>query len=136
MFYFDFKGIDIGDDRVKNWLVSLTISSLFGFLVTLPIQVILKNICCIMLVKITNFSFYNKIILMTTIFACICGKYDESQDLENDSKDKHGPLNKKVIFIANFFLSSFLVFKFFIYLRINSPSITYRHLKTRNFTQN
>ena len=73
---------------------------------------------------------------MTTIFACICGKYDESQDLENDSKDKHGPLNKKVIFIVNLFLSSFLVFKFLIYLRINNPSITYRHLKTRNFTQN
>jgi len=39
IFNFDFKGIDIGDDRVKNWLVSLTISTLFGFLVTLPIQV-------------------------------------------------------------------------------------------------
>jgi len=39
MFDFDLKGIDIGDDRVKNWLVSLTISTLFGLLVTLPIQV-------------------------------------------------------------------------------------------------
>jgi hypothetical protein len=42
MFDFDFKGIDIGDDRVKNWLVSLTISTLFGLLVTLPIQVNIK----------------------------------------------------------------------------------------------
>jgi hypothetical protein len=45
-----------------------------------------------------------KIILMTTILACICGKYDESQDLENDFNDKHGTLNKNVpfvIFIVN-----------------------------------
>ena len=41
---FDFKGIDIGDDRVKNWLVSLTISTLFGFFITLPAQVI-RKIC-------------------------------------------------------------------------------------------
>jgi hypothetical protein len=34
----------MGDERVKNWLVSLTISTLFGFLVTLPIQVIKKNL--------------------------------------------------------------------------------------------
>jgi hypothetical protein len=39
MFDFNFKGIDIGDDRVKKWLVSLAISTLFGLLVTLPIQV-------------------------------------------------------------------------------------------------
>jgi hypothetical protein len=39
---FYFKGIDIGDDRVKNWLVSLIISTLFGFFVTLPIQVFQK----------------------------------------------------------------------------------------------
>jgi len=38
------KGIDLGDDKVKNWLVSLTISTLFGFFVTLPIQV--KNKDC------------------------------------------------------------------------------------------
>ena len=41
---------------------------------------------------------------MTTIVACICGKYDESKDLENDFKDKHGPLNEQVLF--------FLVFHF------------------------
>jgi hypothetical protein len=41
---FDFKGIDIGDDRVKNWLVSLAISTLFGFFITLPAQVI-RKIC-------------------------------------------------------------------------------------------
>ncbi len=29
----------MGDDKVKNWLVSVTISTLFGFFVTLPIQV-------------------------------------------------------------------------------------------------
>ena len=34
------KGIDLGDDRVKNWLASLIISSLFGFFITIPIQVI------------------------------------------------------------------------------------------------
>jgi hypothetical protein len=39
MFDFDPKGIDIGDDQVKNWFVSFTISTLFGLLVTLPIQV-------------------------------------------------------------------------------------------------
>jgi hypothetical protein len=44
MFDFDLKGIAIGDDRVKNWLVSLIISSLFGFFVILPIQVFVKNI--------------------------------------------------------------------------------------------
>jgi hypothetical protein len=37
---------------------------------------------------------------MTAIFACICGKYDESQDFENDFKDKHGPLNKHVHFVV------------------------------------
>ncbi len=42
MFDFNFKGMDIGDDRVKNWFVSLTISTLFGLLVTLPIQVYIK----------------------------------------------------------------------------------------------
>jgi hypothetical protein len=36
---------------------------------------------------------------MTSIMACICAKYDESQDLENDFKDKHGPLNKHVIYL-------------------------------------
>jgi hypothetical protein len=34
------KGIDLGDDRVNNWLASLIISSLFGFFITIPIQVI------------------------------------------------------------------------------------------------
>ena len=34
-----FKGIDIGDDNAKSWLVSLIISTLFGIFVTLPIQV-------------------------------------------------------------------------------------------------
>jgi len=51
--------------------------------------------------------FLQKIILMTTIFACFCVKYDESQDLENDFKDKHGPLNKKVFIIANMFYLRF-----------------------------
>jgi len=47
---------------------------------------------------------------MTAIFSVICGKYDESQDLENDFKDKHGPLNKHVFFSENMF--SFL-FEYF-----------------------
>jgi len=47
IFDFDFKGIEIVDDRVKNWLVSLTISTLFGFLVTLPIQVNTEKILLI-----------------------------------------------------------------------------------------
>ena len=38
---------------------------------------------------------------MTAIFSVICGKYDESQDLENDFKDKHRPLNKHVFFSEN-----------------------------------
>jgi hypothetical protein len=33
----------MGDDRVKNWLASLIISTLFEFFVTLPIQVIKRN---------------------------------------------------------------------------------------------
>jgi hypothetical protein len=36
---------------------------------------------------------------MTTIFVCLCGKYDESQNLENDFKDKNGPLNRQVLFL-------------------------------------
>ncbi len=40
---------------------------------------------------------------MTALFACIYGKYDESQDLENDFKDKHGPLHKHVLFFVIFF---------------------------------
>jgi hypothetical protein len=40
---------------------------------------------------------------MTAIFSVICGKYDESQDLENDFKDKQGPLNKHVFFSENMF---------------------------------
>ena len=34
------KGIDLGDDSVKNWLASLIISSLFGCFITIPIQVL------------------------------------------------------------------------------------------------
>ena len=56
---------------------------------------------------------------MTAIFACICGNYDESQDLGNDFKDKHGPLNKHVTCLqlkhqslfAYFFLNIFILFK-------------------------
>ena len=36
---------------------------------------------------------------MTTIFVCLCGKNDESQNLENDFKDKNGPLNRQVLFL-------------------------------------
>ena len=36
---------------------------------------------------------------MTTIFVCLCGKYYESQNLENDFKDKNGPLNRQVLFL-------------------------------------
>ena len=57
---------------------------------------------------------------MTAIIACICGKYDESQDLENDYKDKQGPLNKHVFFCdfqlqinlsSPFSLNFFILFK-------------------------
>ena len=56
---------------------------------------------------------------MTAIFACICGNYDESQDLGNDFKDKHGPLNKHVTCLqlkhqslfAYFLLNIFILFK-------------------------
>jgi hypothetical protein len=34
---------------------------------------------------------------MTTIYVCICRKYDERQDLENDFKDKNVPLKIYVI---------------------------------------
>jgi hypothetical protein len=50
-----------------------------------------------------NPAFSKKITLMTAIFSVICGKYDENQDLENDFKDKHGPLNKHVFFSENMF---------------------------------
>jgi hypothetical protein len=36
---------------------------------------------------------------MMTIFVCLCGKYDESQNLENDFQDKNGPLNRQVLFL-------------------------------------
>ena len=29
---------------------------------------------------------------MTSFYALICGEYDESKDMENDSKDKNEPL--------------------------------------------
>ena len=63
---------------------------------------------------------------MTAIFSVICGKYDESQDLENDFKDKHGPLNKHVFFSENNFSFLFLVFKldFYFIQRIKSKPIT------------
>ena len=63
---------------------------------------------------------------MTAIFSVICGKYDESQDLENDFKDKHGPLNKHVFFSENISSFLFLVFKldFYFIQRINSKPIT------------
>jgi hypothetical protein len=44
----------MGDDRVKNWLTSLIISILFGFFVTLPIQVIKRKL---------NLYFYPQIYL-------------------------------------------------------------------------
>ena len=44
---------------------------------------------------------------MTTIFSCICGNYDESQDLENDFKDKREPLNEHVIFFYSLFNMKF-----------------------------
>ena len=36
---------------------------------------------------------------MTAILSCVCGKYDESQNLENDFQDKNGPLNRQVLFL-------------------------------------
>ena len=53
---------------------------------------------------------------MTTIFVCLCGKYDESQNLENDFKDKNGSLNRQVLFLLfsiNFwdFLKIFILLK-------------------------
>ena len=68
---------------------------------------------------------------MTTIFSCICGKYDDSQDLENDFKDKHEPLNEHVIIFYSLFNISFiriLVEKSLFILRKSSPSITYQNL--------
>ncbi len=63
---------------------------------------------------------------MTTINACICGKYDESQDLENDFQDKHGPLNKHVLlldFLVRINLSPPISLKFLFYSKIKQPSI-------------
>jgi hypothetical protein len=53
---------------------------------------------------------------MTTIFVCLCRIYDESQNLENDFKDKNGPLNRQVLFLLfsiNFwdFLKIFILLK-------------------------
>jgi len=61
---------------------------------------------------------------MTTIFSCICGKYDESQDLENDFKDKHEPLNEQVLFLNFLFNINFHVnfnWKVFIYSKKKRP---------------
>ena len=35
---------------------------------------------------------------MTAFYVCVCRKYDERQDLENDFRDNNEPLNIKVIF--------------------------------------
>jgi hypothetical protein len=68
---------------------------------------------------------------MTAIFACICGKYDESQDFENDFKDKHGPLNEHVHFVVNMcfrFYFDYLNFYVLFYIqRIISPAISTFH---------
>ena len=34
---------------------------------------------------------------MTAFYVCVCRKYDERQDLENDLRDNNRPLNIKVI---------------------------------------
>jgi len=36
---------------------------------------------------------------MTTIYVCVCRKYNERQDLENDFKDNNEPLNINVIIL-------------------------------------
>ena len=60
---------------------------------------------------------------MTTIFSCICGKYDESQDLENDFKDKREPLNEHVIFFYSLFkFPANFSWKVFIYSKKKKPS--------------
>ena len=67
---------------------------------------------------------------MTAILSCVCGKYDESQDLVNDFKDKNGPLNKHVLFLWSLCKKQFpfLIayhFKLFNFVqRINNPPIT------------
>ena len=35
---------------------------------------------------------------MTAFYVCVCRKYDERQDFENDFRDNNEPLNIKVIF--------------------------------------
>ena len=84
-----------------------------------------------------QFLFYQKIILMTAIFACICGKYDESQDFENDFKDKHGPLNKHVHFVVKmcfrFYVDYLNFYVLFFNQRIISPAISYQLMEIRHF---
>jgi hypothetical protein len=72
---------------------------------------------------------------MTTIFACICGKYDESQDLENDFKDKHGPLNENVNFFVqlcfDFHFEYLSFYALYFIQRISKPSITFLQVEMR-----
>jgi hypothetical protein len=70
---------------------------------------------------------------MTTLYVCKCGKYDESQDFENDSKDKHGPLNKNVLFDNVTLLIK--IFLNYIFLKKNFPANylpTYRNEEFRS----
>ena len=61
---------------------------------------------------------------MTTIFSCICGKYDESQDLENDFKDKRELINEHVMFFYSLFNIKFhanFSWKVLIYFKKKQP---------------
>jgi len=68
---------------------------------------------------------------MTAILSCVCGKYDESQDLENDFKEQHEPLKRKVIFYG-FLMQNNISFhlNLFVFLnRIQNPQIIFQHLR-------
>ena len=65
------KGIEFGDEKVRNWLISLIISFLTGILVTQPLKVILMTVFCVAVLR----------------------KYDDPQSVENDPDKLDKALN-------------------------------------------
>jgi len=46
-----YEGIEFGDEKVRNWLISLIISFLTGILLTQPLKVILVTLFCVALLR-------------------------------------------------------------------------------------
>jgi len=92
----------MGDEKVRNWLTSFVLSTIFGLFVTMPIQVNCwrrEFVFELEYFEKALISIYKikKVFLMTSIYVFVCSKYDESQDIENDFNDStNEPINRKV----------------------------------------